>query len=154
MIIETKPLALDCPAQNPVLTHLLQRVSTLHQLLRATAWIKRHISNLQKRCHRQHGPLSTMETASARFLWEKATQQQHYPDVLARTSSKQQHPLIQPFDLFLDDDGLLRCGGRLKHADLPTSAKHRVLLPPTDLFTHHVIIDLHQSCSTSGQRTR
>ena len=62
-MFETKLLALDRQAPNPVLTHLLQRVSTLHQLPRVTAWIKRLISNLQKRRHRQHGPLSTTEIA-------------------------------------------------------------------------------------------
>ena len=150
VMFETKLLALDRRAPNPVLTHLRQRVSTLQQLLRVTAWISRFISNSQKRHCRQQGHLSATEIASARFFWEKAIQQHHYADVLERLHAKQQHPLIRQLDLFLSADGLLRCGGRLQHAAVPASATHPVLLPQDDPYTTLVITDLHQKLQHVG----
>ena len=150
VMFETKLFALDRRAPNPVLTHLRQRVSTLQQLLRVTAWISRFISNSQKRHCRQQGHLSATEIASARFFWEKAIQQHHYADVLERLHAKQQHPLIRQLDLFVSADGLLRCGGRLQHAAVPASATHPVLLPQDDPYTTLVITDLHQKLQHVG----
>lgn len=31
---------------------------------------------------------------------------------------------------FLDEHGIIRVGGRIKRADLPSDAKHQILMPP------------------------
>lgn len=44
---------------------------------------------------------------------------------------------------FLDDNGILRVGGRLKNADLPYDTKHQILLPNKHCVTNLIINDCH-----------
>lgn len=41
---------------------------------------------------------------------------------------------LYPLDVFLDEDGILKVGGRLKNACLPTSQKHPMIIPKD----HHI----------------
>jgi len=54
------------------------------------------------------------------------------------------------FKLFTDRVGILRCGGRLWHADLPYSAKHPILLDANPGFTTLVIRNCHESVMHDG----
>lgn len=47
------------------------------------------------------------------------------------------------FRLFLDDDGLLHCGGRIYNTPLSDNAKFPLLLPSRDHFTDLVIHNTH-----------
>jgi len=51
----------------------------------------------------------------------------------------------QEFNLFTDCVSILRCGGRLSHADLPYSAKHLILLDANHGFTMLAIRNCHGS---------
>ncbi|CAA9997222.1 unnamed protein product [Nesidiocoris tenuis] len=44
---------------------------------------------------------------------------------------------------FLDDDSIIRVGGRLKHAPIPSDQKHPMLLPKAHHFTHLVVDHFH-----------
>ena len=46
---------------------------------------------------------------------------------------------IYNLDPFMDADGLIRVGGRLKHSDLNNSCKHPVLLPKQEKVTDLVL---------------
>ena len=47
-------------------------------------------------------------------------------------------------------DGTLRIEGRLGEADLPTDAKHPVILPPRHTLTRLVILNCHQESTHAG----
>ena len=51
--------------------------------------------------------------------------------------------LVRQLRLFLDDGGLLRCGGRIHNAPLSDNAKFPLLLPSKDHFTDLVIHFTH-----------
>lgn len=55
------------------------------------------------------------------------------------------------FYLFLDEDGLLRVGGRLKNADLQYDMKHQILLPKCEI-TNLIIEEAHKFGIHSGPR--
>lgn len=44
---------------------------------------------------------------------------------------------------FLDNDGVLRVGGRLAKSELPYDTKHPIILPKRDRFTTLLIDDSH-----------
>lgn len=44
---------------------------------------------------------------------------------------------------FIDKDGLLRVGGRLKHAALTYNQKHPILLPKNHHVTNILILETH-----------
>ena len=52
--------------------------------------------------------------------------------------------------LFILDDGIIRCGGRIHNAPVEYSAKFPILLPPNDHFTTLVVDDAHKKSLRSG----
>ena len=46
--------------------------------------------------------------------------------------------------MFLDEKGILRCGGRLTNSELGIEAKFPILLPKSDPFTMRVIQETHE----------
>ena len=87
----------------------------------------------------------------ARLFWEHDTQRRHFADV--HRDILQRHVtngLQKQLGLKTDEDGLLRCHGRLVHANLPLDAKHPILLPRTSHFAHLVIRDTHEKLFHGG----
>ena len=60
------------------------------------------------------------------------------------------HVLEQQLDLFTDDLGVWRCGGRLTESDLPYSAKYPIILPRDHYFTLLVIKQAHSRVLHNG----
>lgn len=60
---------------------------------------------------------------------------------------------LRVLNLFVDNRGILRVGGRLVHADLPYEQKHPILLPRTHRFTHLLIDDTHLQHKHPGATT-
>ena len=150
VIFETKLDALEPARQQHPLDVLPTRLSSLSRLLRVTAWTQRFLRRIRKPQMRQPASLTADEIASARQWWVHHIQHRHFADVLRCLTNKRQHSLIRQLDLFISPDGLLRCGGRLKHAELPHTAAHPMLLPSDHPFTALVIQDLHQTMQHVG----
>ena len=91
------------------------------------------------------GPLSAKERHLALQGWIKNCQTLTYSDEIANLTSKSQSrlPLVRQLRLFLDSDGLLRCGGRIHNAILDDSAKFPFLLPPRHPLSKLIIHDVH-----------
>ena len=56
------------------------------------------------------------------------------------------------FGVYLDDEGLWRCRGRLENAALPIAARHPVLLPKHHSLTVLVIREAHERLMHDGVR--
>ena len=52
--------------------------------------------------------------------------------------------------MFEDDKGVLRCGGRLKNADLPLDTRHPIILPPEHHVTRLIIDKAHEDVYHNG----
>ncbi|XP_020297976.1 uncharacterized protein LOC109862359 [Pseudomyrmex gracilis] len=57
---------------------------------------------------------------------------------------------IKTLNLFMDDQGTIRVGGRLKHAPLSADERHPIILPQTSHFTGLVIQACHQRVLHGG----
>ena len=55
-------------------------------------------------------------------------------------------------DLFIDDTGVLRCGGRLSQSLLSYDTKYSILLPPEHHLTNLVILNCHKRVHHNGLR--
>ena len=150
VIFETKLDALEPARQQHPLDVLPTRLSSLSRLLRVTAWIQRFLMRIRKPQRRQPASLTADEIASARLWWVHHIQHRHFADVLRCLTNKRQHSLIRQLGLFISPNGLLRCGGRFKHAELPHTAAHPMLLPSDHPFTALIIQDLHQTMQHVG----
>ncbi len=78
---------------------------------------------------------------SAEIMLIKELQKKYYAQERKLLEKKIRPP--SNLDLYLDEDGLIRCGGRLQHAKLELDAIHPILMPRESLVTESYIRKLH-----------
>jgi len=114
----------------------VDRYNSLNKLLSVSAYVNRFIANLKVQPQQQLlGPLTVEELHKVKLAWVKDTQQAVYwreVDNLQLIMKKPKTPrllLVRQLRLFIDKDGLLRCGGRIHNAPLSEATKFPYLLP-------------------------
>ena len=60
---------------------------------------------------------------------------------------------IREFNLFLDEDYLLRCKTKLRHAEIPEDNKNPIIIPSKHQFSRLIIQEAHEEVYHSGDRT-
>lgn len=123
---------------------LLEKYSSLNKLQRVVSFMLRFSHNARSQCQRV-GPLSFSEIQTAVLIIIKAVQAQVFAHEIAIITRK--GLLSKPFrklSLFLDDNNILRVGGRLTHANLSFSQEHPILLPGKHRLTELLIDHFHQ----------
>lgn len=132
---------------------ILLRFSSLHRLLRVTAWCRRwHWSTF---CNSRpcHTTLQLDELEDAMRLWIRLVQQHHYAAEIADITARR---IVSPRSSFvklspvLDENNVLRVGGRLKHAILSQDERHPMILPPTSWFTKLLVESYHRRTLHGG----
>ncbi|GFU55641.1 integrase catalytic domain-containing protein [Trichonephila clavipes] len=113
-------------SQGSYLLEIIAKYSSFSRLIRVIAWCKRFIKNC--RSSRVTGVL---------------------------TSKEKKHPLpnsskLLPLGIFLDTDGIIKVGGRLKNSSLSPIQKHPILLPKSHHLTNLVIQHFHHINLHSG----
>ena len=120
--------------------------SSFSKLLRVTAYVLRAVSyfKTKKKSDIKHSTtLTPQEIAAAEKLWVGHAQRE-------LVLQKDFDALRNQFGLFLDNNGLWRCGGRLQNADIPFASKHPILLPRKHPFTALIVLDAHQRVGHNG----
>ena len=135
----------------------ISNYSTLSKLLGVTACMYRFITNCRKQQRdRLTGPPTPSELQSAQTKWVRQTQQETYSNVIKNITNSTSHkriPLVRQLRLFLDAEGLIRCGGRIHNAPLNESARFPILLPPKHTLTSLVIHSVHHQMFHAGTNT-
>ena len=97
--------------------------------------------------NRKIGVVAASEIHDAKMKWIKTCQKQLYWKELSCLTSKsngsKQSRLIRQLRLFLDEYGIIRCGGRIYNAPLSQLAKFPYLLPPKHPFIALIIYSVH-----------
>lgn len=144
------PLGIDC-----------ERYSSLSKLFRVTAYMLRFIRMLQKLVTDKNAEktdnnksnfLTSGELAAAENIWLVYIQRKHFQEVFTAIATNKANNLQRQLGIYLDDNGILRCKGRLEHADLSEAARHPILLPKNDRLTTLIIETIHKQkfhCGTS-----
>ncbi|XP_044174392.1 uncharacterized protein LOC122958023 [Acropora millepora] len=133
-----------------------KKTSSWTHLLRVTSWVFRFVTSCRHK--NEHvkvtkGPLSVEELMSAEEFWIKKAQAQAYFDDLTRLAAgKEVHCSSDLRSLYpyTDEKGILRVGGRLKHAPIPYQAKHPAILPKKHDIVPLILSHLHQRLNHSG----
>ena len=126
-----------------------RRFSSLNKLLRVTSWVGRFIKKL-KRNLINTGPLQTSEMDYAEKLWIAHIQRLHYSSLLESIKESKPNNLKAQLGVYIDEDGLLRCHGKLGNSDLDETAKRPLLLPKASRFTELLIDNIHKRMLHSG----
>ena len=126
----------------------LERVSDVNKLYRITSYIYKFINVCRKI------KSSTEENISmAKQYWIKYEKSAHFQDekrFLLNPVGDIIPNNVRNLNLFLDDNSIIRCQGRLDKSDLSFDIKCPVLLPRFSLFTEMVINDAHARCKHLG----
>ena len=119
--------------------------SSLQRLLNVTSNVLKFIDNLKKKIRNDATTdgVSVSRPPDAELLWIKEAQRSLTASVQFRTMEKQ-------FNLFLDDEGIWRCGGRLSNAEVPYNVRHPILLPRDDHFTLLIVRRAHERVLHNG----
>ncbi|XP_011877909.1 PREDICTED: uncharacterized protein LOC105567569 [Vollenhovia emeryi] len=131
---------------------MLTFYSSLTRLLRISAWCRRW---LRPPARETASPLSlqTIELDEARWGWIRLVQAYKYQGELA--TLKKGEPLPARSQLiklspFLDAKGILRVGGRLKHALLAYDQKHPIILPDDSHLSRLIVEACHRRILHGG----
>ncbi|CAB4002999.1 Hypothetical predicted protein, partial [Paramuricea clavata] len=109
-----------------------KRYSSLMRLLKVTAWVRRAVNNFRKLLNKNEcvtTNLTAEEINRAEIEW-----------------------LVRKLGL-VEEDGVLRCTGRLGNSDLELDAQKPILLPKEHKFTRSVIEACHQKVHHCGVRS-
>ena len=127
-----------------------RKYSSLLRLLRITAWMLRFVKKARKHTT-QTGELKAIEIMEAKILWFKFVQKTNFPEAFNTTSGTvNKKDYKNQLGIELHDDGLLRCHGRMIHAELPLQAIYPILLPKRSHFSSLLIKEYHQKLFHSG----
>lgn len=137
---------------------LADRFSSWPRLLRVTAYVMRFV----KLCRRLEldsnatspggSALSASEYHTARVFWIRHIQAQLFASDLQALSSQKTLPSkssLLSLHPFLDQDGIIRVGGRLAHAPVPFPTKHPIVLAAHPLVTL-IIVQAHTRALHAG----
>lgn len=129
---------------NPLLK-LSTRVSSWLMLLRIAVRIYRFIKKLPRS---KYFTADEMNFAEIQVL--KAVQRHYFADIIQNLKNNSRcSNAIQRLVPFLDADGLIRVGGRLRNADLSYNQQHPILLPRKDRIIEMIIEHYHRhNCHT------
>ena len=154
--METVCLATGKPSSSllSVIDH--ERYSSLNKLLAVASHVIRFTTNCKStEKDRKTGPFTTQELSTAMTLWTKAIQGQVFSreiQQLSKKNSKLSLPLVRQLRLYLDDNAVIRCRGRLETAPLDDQSKFPVLLPRNEKFTRLVALAAHVQVLHIGVR--
>ena len=152
--------ATDQPSPHTIpsgLGSVLTRASSLRKVLRITALCMKFLKKLRPNSPRlsqisnSYGIVS-QDIQAARDWWTRMVQREAFPDIFKAIKTNAKHSSVANLGVVIDDNGILRCAGRLSNAELPTDQKLPKLLPTYHAFTKHVISEVHGRLLHAGVR--
>ena len=147
-----------------ILSVLFNRYSTLRKLQTTAAWLLRFRGKLRKISQTTvQNTLSAFELKGALLALIRTAQWASYPQLmqaLGRSSAtkdlppaaRQQWTSMKSLNPFLDEEGLLRVGGRLQNAGLSYSQTHPLVLPRRHALTGFLVRHCHVNSAHMGFR--
>ena len=132
--------------------------SELTKLFRVMAYVLRFIDRVKcskKSTEEATKELTASEVNRAASVWIRTIQNNPFTSELEFLKCDNQRlpqNRVRQFGLFLDGDQLMRCKGRIEHANLESDSKHLILLPSKHPFVDLIICDTHTRVKHSGIR--
>jgi len=123
---------------------ILPSVSSFERLTRIIAYCLKFVKGC--RCNRQVGNLTVRELEKAEQIIARVVQHESFHQeyrCLSKGHVLKKNSKLITLDPFLDEMGLIRVGGRLRHADLPEETKHPIVLPSKHHLTSLILREEH-----------
>ncbi|GFU21132.1 integrase catalytic domain-containing protein [Trichonephila clavipes] len=127
--------------------HLLSRSNRFLTIVRVLSFLYRFLFNIRNPTNKKTGPLTSDEMEEAEiYLMKQVQLSSFYKEIRAVQNGDDicNKSKILNLSPFLDDKGIIRVGGRLKHSRLPYSTKHPILLPAKSKLTIIIVKYYHE----------
>ncbi|XP_055542843.1 uncharacterized protein LOC129728429 [Wyeomyia smithii] len=148
-------VSLPVTNETPRRLQIFDRVSSYEKILKSMTYVVRFANYvISKRKVMIKGTHTSAERAQSLRLIVRLVQQESFqPEIQAlKKSTKSKHRLCG-LKAFLDPvDGILRVGGRIKHAFIPYDSRHQMLLPAKHPFTEALVRNKHYVNLHIGQK--
>ena len=132
---------------------LLSKFSSWTKLKRVTAWCLRFIRNIKRPSERITGFLTVDELKESTNAIVKLVQKHEFREelkVLKSNKSLNSTNKLLPLHPFIDQNGIIRVGGRLRNANLSENQKHQIILPKKHHVTDLIVKYFHENYLHSG----
>ena len=134
-----------------IIDHFEENVSNWPKMKRIMAYVKRFISILKSKV-RCASRLSTAEIeAASRDLVKLAQQKYWHTDFHQLINGDQVNGKLLTLNPFLDENKVMRVGGRLTASNLPESVMHPIILPRESQITTRVVEWCHANVVHGGR---
>ena len=131
----------------------VERYSSKVKLLRITARVLRFLRRLRKKslgvCPFE---LTAAEIHEAEALWIRRIQSSVFSEEIRCIRSGHCDKRVKQLGMFLDEEEIIRCEGRISESSVPDSAKQLILLPSKHPFVEIIVRDCHQIVHHDGIR--
>lgn len=119
--------------------------SSYKKLINVIALIIRSLKRKSFKASIRDGPLTVSERHHAEIkLLSLIQREQFYTEIIQLQKSELiKGPKLSALTPFLDENGLIRVGGRLRKSNLPSNQKHPILLPSYHHVTDLIIAKTH-----------
>lgn len=130
----------------------LTRMSSFRRLQRAWAYALRFIKICRTKV-RITSDLQTQEIVEATQVILRLVQKEEFKELFdTLKDNKKKLKQYRGLAPFIDVNGLIRVGGRLKYSSIPYEGKHQILLPQKHHVTQIIVRQLHEEHFHVGQR--
>jgi hypothetical protein len=130
---------------------IFEKYSSFRRLVNITALCKRFIHNLRNKNHKLSGCVSKEEWNEAlRALILQVQGANFHEDLNLIKTGKLHMSKLGRLTPFIDAEGILRVGGRLRNASLGFSSKHPIIIPKNHIFTTLIIRYFHRKNLHTG----
>ncbi|XP_069108231.1 uncharacterized protein [Argopecten irradians] len=129
----------------------ISRFGSYKKMLRVTAYVQRFILVCESTSP-WLGPLKVEELKNASEIWIRNAQERNFQDeiVQMKTGKTKSNSIVRQLKLYMDEQDLIRCGGRIQNAAVCEATKFPILLPTKDEVTSLIVMDAHVNQCHSG----
>ncbi|XP_053596567.1 uncharacterized protein LOC128668212 [Microplitis demolitor] len=155
-IPEMKPMIPDrvlCMTIECGLNDLLEKYHSSHKLKWVVVYVMRFVYNARHKNHRRFDRLSLQELQQAHDLIIRITQHSAFLKEIKQLKNNEvisDNSKLIPLNPYLDEQDLLRVGGRLARSSLTKEQQHPLLLPASHCITRLIITEEHVRLKHAG----
>lgn len=133
------------------ITEKFDQFENLKELTKVIAYCKRFLNS--KKSDNKENNLTTEELNKALLTCIKLAQKEDYSDEINRIKENKEinkHSNIKTLNPYLDMDGILRVGGRLRHANINEEQKYPIILGNKNKLVKMIVADAHTTTLHGG----
>lgn len=149
-----KTLALASQSQVPPFSFPFKRYSQYNRMRRSGAYVLRFVYNLRNKNNRRTGSLTVDELKLSDIMLIKQSQIESFPveyDLLLKDKHIKKNSKLCKLNIFMDENKLLRVGGRIRDSTMFTYAKkHPLLISAKHWFSLLLFRNEHKQLAHAG----